>query len=173
MATQTLDKPVRAGIFSSVAQADRAIRNLLDAGFSKDQISVVCSEQYHSDMFEGVPTRGPAGTRAPQAAATGSAVGATIGGLALAITTLATGGTAFLVGGPLFLGAGAVAGGLTGAMVSRGFEREITNYYDQAVQQGKILVAVDLHDASRTAELDRAEQLLADAGAEPVPLPEG
>jgi outer membrane lipoprotein SlyB len=168
------EKPVRVGVFSTVQGAECAVRRLLETGFQKDQLSVVCSDKHKKDMFAGtVPTREPAGTRAPQAALVGGATGAAIGGIALAVATVATGGTAFLVAGPLFLAGGGVAGGLVGAMVSRGFERETTNYYDQAVQQGKILVAAEDGAPDHVARLTQAEHIFAECGAEPVALPEG
>jgi hypothetical protein len=55
----------------------------------------------------------------------------------------------------------------------RGVEKEAADYYDQAVQQGKLLVAVELQDPSDAGRLAKAERILAEAGAEPLPLPEG
>lgn len=167
------DKPVRTGLFGTVAGADQAVRGLLEAGFHRDQISVVSSDQHRKALLSDVPSRAPAGERAPQAALTGGAVGATLGGLIFAATAVATGGVGLLIAGPMFMAGGAVAGGLTGAMVSRGFEREITNYYDQAVQRGKILVAVEDHGTEGQSRLAEAERIFAAAGAEPVALPEG
>ena len=69
--------------------------------------------------------------------------------------------------------AGGVVGGLAGAMMTRGVEKELANYYDQAVQDGKMLVAAEAKDREDTAGLAKASQILADAGAEPVPLREG
>lgn len=168
------EKPVRVGVFTTVQGAECALRRLLETGFNRDQVSVVCSDKYKKDLFAGtVPTREPAGTRAPEAALAGGFTGAAIGGIALALATVATGGTAFLVAGPLFLAGGGVAGGLVGAMVSRGFERETTNYYDQAVQQGKILVAAEERSADHVARLTEAEHIFKECGAEPVALPKG
>jgi len=57
-------------------------------------------------------------------------------------------------------------------MMTRGVERELADYYDQAVSQGKILVAVDEHGLTAQGHLSRAEQILADAGALPLALRE-
>jgi hypothetical protein len=85
-----------------------------------------------------------------------------------------------MVGGPAFAvlgGAGLITGGLVGsflgAMLTRGLEKEAANYYDQAVQDGKLLVVVEDHGAGAADRLLKAECLLAAAGAEPVSLPEG
>jgi hypothetical protein len=72
--------------------------------------------------------------------------------------------------------AGGVAGGLFGAMMSRGVERELANFYQQAVIDGDILVAVEVHEDSSAMpgrDLARASQILAEAGAKPLKLPEG
>jgi hypothetical protein len=58
-------------------------------------------------------------------------------------------------------------------MMTRGFEKEIADYYEQAVQKGKILVAVEVHGAGEEQRLAKAERILAEAGSEPVALPEG
>jgi hypothetical protein len=58
-------------------------------------------------------------------------------------------------------------------MVARGLESDLADYYDQAVRQGKILVAVDLHDSPDAQRLERAEQILGETGQHPVPLKRG
>ena len=66
---------------------------------------------------------------------------------------------------------GGVLGSFLGAMLTRGVEKEAADFYDQAVTEGKLLVTVEIHD--NEGALARAEQALADAGALPLPLPEG
>jgi outer membrane lipoprotein SlyB len=161
--------PVRVGVFDTVRLADRAVGTLIAAGFAQEQISVICP-QCHGPIREGVRAEEPAGAHTPGAAAAGGAIGAVLGGLT-GIAGLASGGAALLVAGPLLgAAAGAVSGGFIGAMLTRGFEPEIADYYDQALQKGKVLVAVEDDDERRLAE---AERVLAQAGAEPVSLPAG
>ena len=69
--------------------------------------------------------------------------------------------------------AGAVWGGFIGAMMTRGIEKEAANYYDQEVQAGKLLVTVEQCQPDAHPSLDDAERILAQAGAQPVPLTEG
>jgi hypothetical protein len=173
MRHQPTEKPFRVGVFRTVGQADRAVRKLLDAGFTKDQLAVVCSDKHREQFFHDLPTPDPAGSHTPEGIAAGGAVGATIGGLALAAVTAATGGVGLLAAGTVLVGGGALAGAFTGAMMTRGFEKEIQDYYDQAVQLGKILVAVEVHGEGNAARLAEAERILAEAGAEPVALAEG
>ena len=56
---------------------------------------------------------------------------------------IATGSVVLWVAGPAVAGALGVAGGLVGAMSTRGVEKEIANYYQQAVLAGSILVAAE------------------------------
>jgi len=170
--TRKEPRPFRVGIFATVEQADRAVDGLLKAGFTKDHITVVCSDKTKEDHFRGFEHQKPAGTTTPLAAATGSAIGALMGGLASVATIAATGGLGIIIAGPLFAGTGAIVGGLVGAMTTRGVERELADYYDQAVTKGKILVAAEDHTENHARNLGRAEQILAEAGAEPIALRE-
>jgi hypothetical protein len=166
------DTPLRVGIFSQVADADRAVERLLAAGFTKEQITVICSDEIRQRHFRQFEHQEPAGTHTPAAAAAGGAIGAIIGGTTVAAATLATGGAALVFSGALAAWAGGVVGGLVGAMMTRGVEHELADYYDQAVAEGKILVAVDEHGPAANGDLARAEQILAESGALPLALRE-
>lgn len=166
-------RPIRVGVFSTMAQADHAVRDLLAAGFTKEQITVVCSDKYTEQHFKQFDHQQPAGTHTPAAAATGGAIGALLGGLTAVAGFMATGGVGLLAGGAVWAWSGAVAGGLIGAMMTRGVEKELANYYDQEVTRGKILVAAEQTDAGKTAMLAKAEEIFSRTGAEPVSLPEG
>lgn len=167
-------KPVRVGVFSRIAQADRAVHALVAAGFPKDQITVICPS-CTAEKFDEYKKEQPAGAHTPAAAAGGSAIGAVLGGLVAAVGVVASGGIGLLVAGPLLAGAagGAVAGGLIGAMSTRGLEKEVANFYDQALQKGKILVAIEYEGEGQDERLATAERVLSEAGAEPLALPEG
>jgi len=163
-------RPVRAGVFSTVEATEEAVRRLLAAGFLKEQITVICSDDTKERYFREFEHQEPAGVNTPAALATGSAIGATVAGAATGAIGVATGGLPFLVAAGIGIMAGAVWGGFLGAMMTRGLEKEAANFYDQEVQRGKLLVTVESQDASRLAQ---AEKILAAAGAEPLALPEG
>ena len=57
--------------------------------------------------------------------------------------------------------------------MTRGGEKELSNYYDQEIRKGKILVAAEVHGPDAPARLALAARIIAAAGADPVPLPEG
>ena len=173
MATKT-SKPVRAAIFGDIRSADEAVFNLIGAGFTKDQITVITSDETRERYFKDLQHQDPAGAHTPGAAATGGAIGATLGGLTAAVGIAATGGAALAVAGAFTAMWGmAVAGGLIGALTTRGIEKEVADFYDQAVSQGRILVAVEDHSNRMEERLDEAERIFQEAGAEPITLPEG
>ena len=55
MTQQLLATQTRAGAFDTVAQADRAIRRLLAAGFSKDQLAVICPAKFKDHFLPEAP----------------------------------------------------------------------------------------------------------------------
>jgi hypothetical protein len=162
---------VRAGVFTTLSAAEKAVTRLLDAGFTKDQITVVCSDDTKERHFRQFEHQEPAGAHTEAAAATGGGIGATIGGVAAGAVGVATGGLPLLVAGGIGLMAGAVWGGFLGAMMTRGVEKEVADFYDQSVTRGNLLVAVE--DKPASPALSAAEQVFIECGAEPLPLPEG
>jgi len=175
MTQQTVEKPFRVGVFDTVAQADRAVHRLLDAGFTKDQLAIICSDKHKEHLFEQEHLRtlkSGDSSYTPEAVPAGAAAGAVVGGIMLAASAIATGGISLLAG-TLLVGGGALAGSFSGAMMTRADEPEASLYYAQAVELGKVLVAVEVHGPDSAARLAQAERILAEAGTQPVPLVEG
>jgi hypothetical protein len=170
MTHTTHDRRVRVGIFATIASASQAIDGLLAAGIPKNEISVICSDQTREAFFKEFPNPPLPTDHLPAAVATGGSVGAVIGGL-VGLGALTATGIGVAVAGPLLvaLGGGAMAGSLIGAMSTRGFTKEMADFYDQAVTRGKILVAVE-DDRDNTPKLTTVELVFAKAGAEPLPL---
>jgi hypothetical protein len=167
------DRNVEVGIFANVEQAESAVRKLLQAGFDKEHITVVCSDESKEQYFREFEHQEPAGTFTPQAALTGMAVGALLGGIPVIGAAVATGSVLLWVAGPAAAGALGVAGGLIGAMSTRGIEKEVANYYQQAVVDGAILVAAEASGANDSQSLAQAATIFRELGAKPLPLPEG
>jgi hypothetical protein len=174
MKTQlTSDATFEAGVFSDIDGARQAVHGFLEAGFTPEHITVLCSDETKELYFREFEHQDPAGTHTTTAAVVGGTIGAALGGLAVVASAAATGSLALWAAGPITAWAGGVAGGLVGAMMTRGIEKELANYYQQAVVEGQILVAAEDHGPDRQASLARAAQILADAGAKPVELSEG
>jgi hypothetical protein len=167
------NRALEAGVFNTVDAARRAVRGLLEAGFSKEQITVVCSDETKERYFSEFEHQQPAGTFTPAAAITGGTIGALLGGLTVVASAVATGGLALWAAGPITVWFGGVAGGLVGAMMTRGVEKELANFYQQAVVSGQILVAAEDHSANRSQMLAKAEKILAESGAQPMQMQEG
>jgi hypothetical protein len=159
IATQT-----RAGAFDTVALADQAIRRLLAAGFNKDELAVICPAKFQEHFLLAAPNSEAPTASAAGIFAAGGAVGATLGGLALAATAL-TGGAAGVVAAAVFIGGGAFAGGLSNLIVSKGYEDEADDHFKQAIKSGQIVVGVELPGEHRVAELAEAQRILNEAGA--------
>lgn len=155
------------GLFASRSSAEYASEELLKAGFSAEDISLLMSETTRGREF-GMKE----GTKAPEGVAAGVTIGGVIGAIAAglaAVGTIAIPGISLVAAGPVLatlggLGAGAAAGGLTGALVGLGIPEHEAKFYDEEVQQGGILLGVYAHD-------DRARlarDILNAAGAEKV-----
>jgi hypothetical protein len=172
-ANEVAKRPLEVGVFSSIDDARQAVRGLVSAGFASDQITVVCSDETKERYFKEFEHQEPAGTFTPTATIAGGTIGAIVGGLAVGASALATGSLALWAAGPISAWAGGVAGGLVGAMMTRGVEKELANFYQQAVINGQILVAAEDHGPNGAIHLGKAAQILANAGAHPMPLAEG
>jgi hypothetical protein len=168
------DYPVRAGVFSSGDAALQALHRLRDAGFTREEISVVATEEamkkhFPKDMPDEMTTE-PAGSHTSDAlnkAGLGALGLGVVGGATALVTTA---GTAMIVLGAM---AGlAVAGTFVSVMATRGVESSAADYFDQAVQAGKILVAVEVSGDDDEAQERRkqAESIISSSGADPLQL---
>ncbi|MFO0969734.1 MAG: hypothetical protein U0793_29605 [Gemmataceae bacterium] len=167
MATQTLaDKTVCVGAFNTVAKADRAVREALEAGFSREQVGVVCSAACRKEFFPEVPASDIGETGAPgRAIAAGGLVGGAIGGLALAVTAAVTGGAALLAAGSVLVAGGAIAGSFAGLMSTLGYDAKAVAHLEKEVREGKILVTVHDFPPDSNHTLAIAQRIMEEAGA--------
>jgi hypothetical protein len=170
------NKPrVHVGVFDRISDADRAVQELVDNGIPKERITVICPT-CSKEQFDDYKKRDPSGSHAVAGAATGGAIGAVLGGLVgatvVAAATAATGGIGLLVAGTLLSAAGGatVFGGFVGAMMTRGMEREVADFYDQALEKGQILVAVERGDDVTAEQVATADRVFAERGVEKVTL---
>jgi hypothetical protein len=171
MTTDTVSNlPLEVGVFNSVDDARQAVHSLLDAGFTAEQITVVCSDETKERYFHEFDHQQPAGTHTTKAAIAGGTIGAVLGGLTVVASALATGSLALWAAGPITAWFGGVAGGLVGAMMTRGVEKQLANFYQQSVLNGQILVAAEDHGADSQRRLSKAAEVLAAAGALPLPM---
>jgi len=163
---------VRVGIYSSLPSADRAVSKLLEAGFSHEQISVVCSDEARNRHFAEFQHEVRSGKNADSGAVAGAGIGAAVGGLAAIALGAVSGAVPLIIAGAAGVAAGSGAGVFVGAMSSRLEEGEVADFYDQAVREGQILVGVEDNSPEAELRLTEAARIIAEAGAKPLPLTE-
>jgi uncharacterized membrane protein len=153
-------------LYDDLQEAQEAVGELVERGFTHEQISVVVTEP-----AVGTPSAEEAyATPVTADTAEGAVTGAVIGGLggllvgmaALAIpgigTVVAAGAiTNALIGGAVGAGVGVVAGGLVGALVKMGVSEASARHYAEGVHRGGALVLVQTED---TAQSDLARGVL-------------
>ena len=154
------------GIYSSVAQAERTVDELMMAGFSNSDVSVLLPDNDSTREFAHEKN-----TKAPEGTTTGVAAGGTIGGtlgLLAGIGALAIPGVGpFIAAGPIMgalagVGVGGAVGGLVGALVGMGIPEYEAKRYEGRVKDGGILLSVHCDTSD---EITRAKEVLKRTGA--------
>jgi hypothetical protein len=154
------------GLYSSVAQAERAVDELIKARFANDDVSVLMADSQGSRDFAHEKQ-----TKAPEGTTTGVAAGGTIGGtlgLLAGIGALAIPGVGpFIAAGPIMgalagLGVGGAVGGLVGALVGMGIPEYEAKRYEGRVKEGGVLLSVH---CDTSEDITRAKDTLTRTGA--------
>jgi len=153
------------GLFDDFTEAQSVVQDLVNAGFSRNDISIAANQTATgytgdgSDLTGGTDTGRAVGKDAGIGAGIGGVVGLLVGLGALAIPgigpVLAAGPLAAALGvtvGSTVTGAaiGGVTGGLIGGLTHMGVPKEHAEYYAEGVRRGGTLVTVNSPD-------DRAE----------------
>lgn len=160
------DSPIRLTVCDTADAARRLVSELQQAGFTAEEISVVCSQESCEREFAEFIHEHPAGSEADHALNVAGAGALGLGAAAVAAGVLTTAGTAIMIIGAM--SGLAIAGTLAALMVTRGAEKALADYYDQAVSHGKILVAVETDDTLRQRQADR---ILGHEGEEQTAIP--
>jgi len=147
------------GLFDDFAEAQTVVQDLVNAGFSRNDISIAANQTAAGDGTTGTTTgtgEGHAvGKDATIGAGIGGAVGLLVGLGALAIPgigpVLAAGPLAAALGitaGSTVTGAliGGAGGALVGALTHIGVPKEHAEYYSEGVRRGGTLVTVNAPD---------------------------
>src|SRR5215475_6486213 len=151
------------------AQAITIVERLRAAGFSNNDISVLCPDIAGTRDFAHAQH-----TKAPEGAATGAGTGGVLGGALgwlVGIGALAIPGWGpFIAAGPSMAAlsgaaAGAVLGGVTGALIGLGMPEYEAKRYEGKIKEGKILISVHTDNST---ERNRAETIFEQTGAEDI-----
>ena len=155
------------GMFASREDAQDAVRRLQTAGFHNESIGVAMHDRHGSiDLAHEAGVHDLAGEGAAAGAVSGAGVGALVGLALVGSTVVLPGVGTFLIGGPLAAalagaGIGAVSGGLLGALIGAGIPEEEAREYAGRLEQGEILVSVQVPDE----DVERARAMLEAEGA--------
>ncbi|HEV8002808.1 MAG TPA: general stress protein [Planctomycetaceae bacterium] len=143
------------GVFKERLEADRAIDDLLTAGFRNDQIGVLSRDAKGKTVDKNSAEKE---THMSDGAVTGAVAGAGVGGL-IGLGVLA--GVVPVLGPAIAAGTlatiltnaagGAAVAGLSGALIGWGIPEEHAKYYDGELKAGRIVVTVHAGDRKQAA----------------------
>lgn len=148
-------------LFKDWADAEAAYKELMNRNFTRDQVSILMSEDTRT-RFAGTQTE--MGSKALEGTGTGAAVGGALGAIVAAIvavgTSIAIPPLGLVVAGPIAaalvgLGAGGAAGGLIGALIGYGIPEETVKRYESGIKEGGILLGVVPRSAAEAQEVER------------------
>jgi hypothetical protein len=167
-ATPTRYRGVVVQAYESGTEAEDAVRALIDAGFTPDEISVVAQDEARATAAAGDPEEEIA-AGAGIGAVTGGALGGIIG-LLVGAAAVTLPGIGVVIAGPLAAalggaGLGAITGGIAGGLTSIGVSEEEARYYGERYEAGEILVVVAAGDRE-----PEARRILGSGGAPDMPL---
>lgn len=166
------------GTFSNHSEAEKALYELRDSGFSMNQVSIVGQDINHNavagaNSADQLSELNPTENKADEGAKTGATAGGVVGGLTGLLVGL---GLVAIPGvGPVMLaGAGATAlattltggaigaatGGIVGGLVGLGIPEDRARNYSDRVDQGDYLVLVTGTDE----EIQLAQSILSPRG---------
>lgn len=159
----TAERSTVVGVFTDHAQAARAVHDLLDAGFSKEQIGYVAP--HSSGQGAENPAEDGNGLGALVGGYTGTAAGGILGGILGAILAVTVPGIGHAVAAGVvgMMLAGAYVGGIAGVLIGMGVPAHEAHAYHRAVEAGKALVTVKVD-----GRYSEALAILAAAGAQDV-----
>ncbi len=150
------------GLFDTYAEAQDAVRRLVDRGVSRDDISVVANQA--STGYTGAEDFSAGhGSEAADAAGRDATKGTVAGGLVgllVGMGFLAVPGVGpLLAAGPILsaltgAGIGAAAGGLIGALTHAGVPKDRAQYYAEGVRRGGTVVTVTTHSEAEAGIAD-------------------
>lgn len=151
------------GLFRDRDSAERAYNSLADRGYSKDDVTLMMSDDTRQTHFADTDTE--LGSKAAEGAGIGAGIGGTIGavlaGIAAVGTTLVLPGIGLVIAGPIAAalagaGAGGVAGGLVGALIGAGIPEERVVHYEEGIKNGGILMGVTPRSDDDAAYVERS-----------------
>ncbi len=148
------------GVFPTLEQAERAVRELLQVGFSRDVIGLFVRDSGQ----EGAEMQSDSTHYEHQAAtrtATGTVTGTVLGGVLGTLMAILVPGIGHVLGAGLFVAScaagGAIAGGFTGLMSTVGLSEEESRWFHGELESGRPVLFVQA--GNRRAEAQSIMQI--------------
>ncbi len=150
----TMTPTLIVSVFNSRIEAERAVDELEQAGFTTDDIGFALRG---SDVTRGGMATDAVGLKDDTGAAAGAMTGGVLGGLfGAAMALIIPGIGPVLAGGILatslgYAAAGVAVGGILGAMTGAGISEEEAKFYEREFQAGRAIVTVRAGDRNDAA----------------------
>jgi len=157
------DPRLMTGLFPDRISAERAYGSLTERGYTKDDVSLLMSEDARDRYFpKNDPRRTELGTKAAEGATAGAVTGGGLGALlaGMAASGIAVPGLPIIAMGTLAAAlTGAVTGGgigaIIGALLGHGIPRDRAEAYDAGIRRGGIVMGVTPRTRADTEYLER------------------
>jgi hypothetical protein len=143
-------RPIMTGMFRDRDSAERAYASLGSRGYTRDDVTLLMSEEARRRHFGEEQPETELGTKAAEGAGVGAVVGgglgAVLGGLAAA-GVIALPGIGLIALGPIAAAlaggaAGAAGGGLIGGLIGAGIPEDQARQYESGLREGNIVMGV-------------------------------
>lgn len=146
--SDSTDYGMMTAMFSDRDSAEKAYNELVDRGYTQDEINLVMTKETHDKYFSHDEDT-EIGNKAAEGTGAGSAIGGTLGAIGGAIaavgTSIAIPGLGLVIAGPVAAGlagagAGGLAGGIIGALIGWGIPEERAKEYESGIKDGHIVI---------------------------------
>jgi uncharacterized membrane protein len=136
-----------AGVFDRMTDAKRAVSELLDAGFRKENVSLIVSRKGNHNVSSLLADTEK--LRILKSGVAGAIVGGILGAVFANLANpeeLVVPGIGGVTGYAVAVGFAALAGGLSAALVASGFSGDSAKDYAEEIKRGKSVVIVNAID---------------------------
>jgi hypothetical protein len=140
----TMQRSTVVGVFDDRGQAEKAVRELRDAGFSKEQIGFAMRGSAADEGGEDTSVIHSTPFHTYAGGVTGTVAGGVLGGLLGTLASAVIPGIGPVVGAGLLvmIVSGAYVGGVAGALIGMGIPEEEAHQYHREFEAGRALVTV-------------------------------
>lgn len=146
-------------LFRNREDAENAYQELLDRGYTRDEINILMSEETRNRHYQQTEM----GTKTAEGTAVGAVIGGAAGAIVAAVAAIGTSlilpGLGLIVAGPLAAalagaGAGGATGGLVGALIGYGIPEEKIKHYEKSLKEGGMVIGFRPRNNNEAREVE-------------------